>query len=72
MASIDKPNDDRHSEDQALSSGRPFDIVEPVERKDVTLVGSEIIYKVHDAEYVKPWNPIPRLKQLWERLFPPR
>lgn len=69
MASTDKPNDDRYSEDQALSSGQPFDIVEG---KDVTLVGSEIIYKVHNPEYVRSWNPIAPLKQLLERLFPPR
>ena len=70
MTSTNRPDKDQYSEDRASPSGQPFDIVEP-DKKDITLVSSDIVDDPHDG-YVRPWRPIPRLKELLERLFPPR
>lgn len=68
MANTSEPRNGRSFEDPE-SSGKPFDIEEAT--KDVAPESTSAVKDASDG-YVHPWNPIPRLKQLLERLIPPR
>jgi hypothetical protein len=67
MANTHESGNKKSSKDPE-SSGEPFDI-EPVEEDAAQ--SNEVIGDAPDG-YVRSWNPIPRLKQLLERLIPRR
>lgn len=58
--------DDQYSERQLLSS-KPFDISEPVEEMAIL---TKTVTDDANVELVNSWKPIPRLKQLVEKIFP--
>ena len=80
MSSSDVPPNDGQYHKHFASSGQPFDIVEAavddVTGADRDEVSSDTLSDRNARKnwlgYLRPWNPIPTLKDLLDRLFPPR